>query len=243
VIELPFALSQADSRPLLSPSSAAPDSGSTPLLLAPAPNAPFSLIAPSCAASESAKSKTTLRRLSFTKRVKIAPLANVFSKLSLSPSRARSTRDALCGRSPLESRSRLEPNFPAVAAGDDVGTVATAPHGYPVDPPPPYQNHATNPSGAAAPLSPSRFATITSIEAVRAPDSPVPLFPSPRLSTESVFGSTQSLASLSETLSGPRRRRRSSMAGVPELKRKDTMRSGQRNAMTYTRVQHVLRGT
>jgi hypothetical protein len=186
VIELPFALLQADSRPLLSPSFAAPDSGSTPSL-ASAPNAPFSLIAPLCAASESAKSKTTLRRLSFTKWVKIAPLANVFSKLSRSPSRARSTREVLCGRSPLGSRSRLEPIFPA---GDDVGTVATATHGYPVDPPPPYQTHATNPGGAAAPLSPSRFATITSIEAVRAPDSPVPLFPSPRLSTESVFGST-----------------------------------------------------
>ena len=177
----------------------------------------------------------------------MAPLANVFSKLSLSPSsRARSTRNALfCGRSPHRSRSsRLEPIFPAVA-GDGVGAVASAATlGYPVDPPPPYQTHATNSGGVVAPISPpSRFATITSIEAVRAPDSPVPLFPSPKLSTESVFGSTQSLASLSETLSGPRRPRRSSMAGIPELKRKGTMRSGQRNAMTCTRAQPVHRST
>ncbi len=238
-IELPFAhSSDADSRP------SAPDSRSaTPL---PAPDAPFSIILAPCAPSESAKSKPTLRRLSsFTsKYVRIAPLATVFSKLSPSTSRARSARDALCPRSPLAPRLD-EPIFPA-AAGDDVGAVATATHGCPVDLPPPYQMHATNPEredlggGAAAPISPSRFTTITSIEAVRAPDSPVPLFPSPKLSTESVFGSTQSLASLSGSLSGPRCPHRSPIAGVPELKRKYTMRSGQRNAMTYTRVQPVL---
>jgi hypothetical protein len=119
-----------------------------------------------------------------------------------------------------------------MAGGGDPGAVSTA--------------EATTPGdfggGAAAPVSPSRFDTITSIEAVRAPDSPVPLFPSPKLSTESVFGSTQSLASLSETVSGPRCPRSSSIPGVRELKlkRKDTIR---RSAMTYTRVQPVLWNT
>ena len=225
-IELPFVPSYVDSGPL-SPSSAAPGSWSTPL--PPAPNAPSSSII-TCASSQSAKSKTTLRRLSFTK------CANVFSKLSLSPSRARSARDAICGRPPLGSRSRLEPIFSAVDS-NSIGT------GSAMDLPPPYRTHATNPGGAAAPVSPSRFATITSIEAVRAPDSPVPLFPSPKLSTESVFGSTQSLASLSETLSGPRCPRWSSIAGVPELKRKETMRSGRRDAIAYPMEQPVVRGT
>ena len=176
--------------------------------------------------------------------MKLAPLATVFSKLSSSPSRARSVRDSLCGRSTLASR--FEP-ISTPAAGGNLGAVATAKLSQPVvDLPPPYQMEAANPgrgdfgSGAAALVSPSRFTTITSIEAVRAPDSPVPLFPSPKLSTESVFGSTQSLASLSDTRTRPRCSRRSSMAGVRELKRKDTMRSGRRTAMTYTRVQPVL---
>ncbi|KAH9045398.1 hypothetical protein EDB85DRAFT_26071 [Lactarius pseudohatsudake] len=224
-------LSFADSRP--SSSSAARPS--------PAPDdvvPPFLTLAPCASSSESAKSKPKLRRLS-TKRVKMA----IFSKLPPSPSRARSSaaRDALCARSPLASP--LEPIFPAVAGG------ATATHGCPVDLPPPYQLYAANPEredlgdGAAAPVSPSRFTTITSIEAVRAPDSPVPLFPSPKLSTESVFGSTQSLVSMSGILPGPRCPHRSPIARVPELKRKDTMRSSRRSAMTYTRVQPVLWGT
>lgn len=215
----------------LSSSSSAARRPATPL---PAPDdaPPFSTLAP-CASSESAKSKPKLRRLS-TKRVKMA----IFSKLPPSPSRARSAaRDALGARSPLE------PIFPAVAGG------ATATRDCPVDLPPPYQLYAANPEredlgdGAAAPVSPSRFTTITSIEAVRAPDSPVPLFPSPKLSTESVFGSTQSLASMSGILPGPRCPHRSPIARVPELKRKDTMRSSRRSAMTYTRVQPVLWGT
>ncbi|KAH9062693.1 hypothetical protein EDB87DRAFT_1681820 [Lactarius vividus] len=204
----------------------------------PAPDdaPPFSTPAP-CASSESAKSKPKLRRLS-TKRVKMA----VFSKFSPSPSRARSAaRDALCARSPLALP--LEPIFPVVAGGAGVT------RGCPVDLPPPYQLYAANPEredlgdGAAAPVSPSRFTTITSIEAVRAPDSPVPLFPSPKLSTESVFGSTQSVASLSGVLPGPRCPHKSPIAGVPVLKRKDTMRYSRRNAMTYTRVQPVLWAT
>ena len=204
----PLALLDADSRPSLS--SATLDSRPTSL---PAPDA-------SC----STKPKPTLRHLSFTKCVKLAPLATAFSKLSPSPSRARSARDSLCGRSPISSR--LEPILPPKAGGDP-GAVSTA--------------EATSlGSGAAAPVSPSRFTTITSIEAVRAPDSPVPLFPSPKLSTESVFGSTQSLASLSETVSGPRSPRRCSIDGVRELKRKDTMKSRRRSAMTYTtKVQPV----
>jgi hypothetical protein len=201
----PFALSDADSRPSFS--SAALDYRSRPFL---APDAPCST-----------KPKPTLRRLSFTKCVKLAPLATVFSKLSPSPSRARSARDSLCGLV-----SRLEPILPPMAGGDP-GAVSTA--------------EASKPgSGAAAPVSPSRFTTITSIEAVRAPDSPVPLFPSPKLSTESVFGSTQSLASLSETGSGPRCPRSSSIPGVRKLKRKDTIR---RSVVTYTGVQPVLWST
>lgn len=194
-------------------SAAALDSRSTSLL---APDAPSS--------SSTTKVKLTLRRLSFTKCVKLTPLATAFSKLSPSPSRARSARDSLYGRSPVSSR--LEPILPPKAGGDPgAGSTAEAPKLG---------------SGAAAPVSPSRFTTITSIEAVRAPDSPVPLFPSPKLSTESVFGSTQSLASLSETVSGPRCPHRCSMAGVRELKRKDRMKSRRRSAMTYTtKVQPV----
>ncbi|KAH9179695.1 hypothetical protein EDB89DRAFT_1900801 [Lactarius sanguifluus] len=179
-------LSFADSRP--SSSSAARPA--TPL---PAPD--DATLAP-CDSSAPAQSKPKLRRLS-TKRLKMA----IISKLPPSPSRARSAaKDALCARSPLALP--LEPVFPAMAGG------ATATHDCPVDLPPPYQSYAVNPEcedlgdGAAAPVSPSRFTTITSIEAVRAPDSPVPLFPSPKLSTESVFGSTQSLASLSGILPG-----------------------------------------
>ena len=178
-----------------------------------APDAPSS--------SSTTKLKLTLRRLSFTKCVKLTPLATAFSKLSPSPSRVRSAKDSLYGRSPVSSR--LEPILPPKAGGNP-GAGSTAEAG----------------SGVAAPVSPSRFTTITSIEAVRAPDSPVPLFPSPKLSTESVFGSTQSLASLSETVSGPRCPHRCSMAGVRELKRKDRMKSRRRSAMTYTtKVQPV----
>ncbi|KAH8999104.1 hypothetical protein EDB92DRAFT_1812953 [Lactarius akahatsu] len=221
-IELPSSSSAA--RPAVTP------------LPAPDDAPPFSTLAP-CASSESAKSKPKLRRLS-TKRMKMA----IFSKLPPSPSRARSAaRDALCARTPLALP--LEPICPAVAGG------ATVAHDCAVDLPPPYQLYAANPEredlgdGAAVPVSPSRFTTITSIEAVRAPDSPVPLFPSPKLSTESVFGSTQSLASLSGILPGPQCPHRSPIARVPELKRKDTMRSRRRSAMTYTRVQPVLWGT
>jgi hypothetical protein len=82
-------------------------------------------------------------------------------------------------------------------------------------PPPPYQLRVANPARASSEYdydhihghgvaatgamssessSSSRF-TAASIEAIRAPDSPVPsTFPSPKLSTESVFGSTRSLS-------------------------------------------------
>jgi len=223
----------------------------------PAPDVYSSKVLLACVPSESTKSKPAPRRLSFTKCVKIAPLATVISKLSPAPSRARSVRKRLCGRSPFAPRPG--PLSPIMTGGDVAATAtaatSTATHDYPVDPPPPYQMRAATHhgrgdfggggggGGAAAPVSPSRFTTITSIEAVRAPDSPVPVFPSPKLSTESVFGSTQSLASLSGTLSDPRCPPRNPMAGFPGLKRKRTMRSGQRNAMTCTRTRSVIRST
>ena len=89
-------------------------------------------------------------------------------------------------------------------------SVSSCDQPLPAEPPPPYQLRVANPAptspeydydydhidgrrGAAA--SSSRF-TAASIEAIRAPDSPVPTFPSPKLSTESVFGSIRSLSSL-----------------------------------------------
>jgi hypothetical protein len=105
--------------------------------------------------------------------------------------------------------------------GDSGSSVSSC---VPAEPPPPYQLRVANPApapasecdydydydhnihgrGAAAAMSSSSRFTAASVEAIRAPDSPVPTFPSPKLSTESVFGgSTRSLASVSDLESAP----------------------------------------
>jgi hypothetical protein len=176
------------------------------------------------------------RRLSLTQKcgVKMVPLANVLSKLSSSfslsshsPSRgaaAGTARDSPCG-----ARSSVTPQLISASSS------SCCP--LPAEPPPPYQLRVANPApeyddGSAAPRSSSRF-TAASVEAVRAPDSPVPTFPSPKLSTESVFGSTQSLASVSagngSIAAEPRCTRRNTAArgaGPPILRRKETIKFG-----------------
>ena len=100
--------------------------------------------------------------------------------------------------------------------GDSGSSVSSCDHPRLAEPPPPYQLRVANPAptptsecdyeydrshgrgrGAATVMSSSSRFTAASVEAIRAPDSPVPTFPSPKLSTESVFGSTRSLASVS----------------------------------------------
>jgi hypothetical protein len=150
------------------------------------------------------------------------------------------------GYSPRGSSSSL----PCDDYGDDDVRSSTSSSSWcplPVEPPPPYQLRVVNlapgrecaesgnadvghhPSPTAK--SSSRFTT-ASVEAIRAPDSPVPAFPSPKLSTDSVFGSTQSISSMSsENGVSPRPRwtRRNSAAGVrPVLRRRDTIRCARR---------------
>ncbi|KAI0304095.1 hypothetical protein BC826DRAFT_1182433 [Russula brevipes] len=139
------------------------------------------------------------------------------------------------------------------------------------DPPPPYQLRVANPAperestaveggggtanrASPAPVSSSRF-TAASVEAIRAPDSPVPTFPSPKpSSTESVFGSTESLASSfqssgSATISALRRLRRNSTAAagptLPVLRRRDTIRSPLRITLSsgYLDVRPMFRSS
>jgi hypothetical protein len=204
---------------------------------------------------------------SLTKKcVKMVPLANVvFSKLysSRSPSyssplHGTATRsassDLLCGRLP-----GLKTVSSAICDDDDdeddVGSSALSSSWchLPVEPPPPYQLRVANPGpecgcpmegGAddvghhAAAMSSSRITT-ASVEAIRAPDSPVPVFPSPKLSTDSVFGSTQSLASVSSGRSGTNpgphyRTPRNSASGHtgPMLRRRDTIIFARRVTMS-----------
>lgn len=219
------------------------------------------------------KSATTLRRLSkssFTKKcVKMVPLANVLSKLSssLSPStssRSPSSRGAAAARSNVANSysprgsSRICDDY----GDDDVRSSASSSSWCPLpaEPPPPYQLRVANPapgrgecieSGNAdvghrprpTGMSSSRFTT-ASVEAVRAPDSPVPVFPSPKLSTDSVFGSTQSISSMSSGNGiSPRSccTRRNSAADVrPVLRRKDTIRFGRRMTLDDPIVKPVI---
>jgi hypothetical protein len=221
-------------------------------------------------AAAKSRSSLALRRLSFTQKcVKMVPLANVFSKLSSSlsssshsPSRgdaaaaAFSTRDSSYDRSPvvppLTSAARV------VLDGNDEysgSSALTSCYPLPAEPPPPYQLRVFNPapeydrSDGPAARSSSRF-TAASVEAVRAPDSPVPTFPSPKLSTESVFGSAQSLASMSAgngtVVSERRCTRRNTTAGArPVLRRKETIRFGQGMALSpgYHSVQSIARSS
>ena len=212
--------------------------------------------------SKSATTTTPLRRLSkssFTKKcVKMVPLANVLSRLSSSRSPSSSSRGAAAKKRShvaangysLRGSSRSSP--PCDDYGDDdVQSSASSSSPtwcpLPMEPPPPYQLRVANPapgrecteSGNAdvghrpspTTTSSSRFTT-ASVEAIRAPDSPVPAFPSPKLSTDSVFGSTRSISSMSsENGVSPRPRwtRRNSAAGVkPVLRRRDTIRCARR---------------
>ena len=222
-------------------------------------------------AAAKSRSSPALRRLSFTQKcVKMVPLANVFSKLSSSlsfsspsPSRGDAAAAAACStRYSSYDRSPVVPPLTSAArvvldGNDEYSGSSALPSCYPLpaEPPPPYQLRVFNPapeydrSDGPAARSSSRF-TAASVEAVRAPDSPVPTFPSPKLSTESVFGSAQSLASLSAgngtVVSERRCTRRNTTAGArPVLRRKETIRFGQGMALSpgYHSVQSIARSS
>ena len=181
-------------------------------------------------------------------------------------SASTTTSGPFCGRSPVASRLKTQAVSNVVCDDDDVRSSASSSTWYPlpVEPPPPYQLRVANPepecgcsiegeggtadydaghrSAAATSRSSSRFTT-ASIEAVRAPDSLVPAFPSPKLSTDSVFGSIQSLASVSSGRSGTTispgpnsgcRTRRNSAAGPAGrvLRRRDTIKFARRVTMS-----------
>jgi hypothetical protein len=166
---------------------------------------------------------------------------------------ASTTSDSFCGRLPVASRLKTVSNV-VCDDEDDVRSSASSWYPLPAEPPPPYQLRVANPEPecgcslegeggtadrdaghrSAAATSSSRFTT-ASIEAVRAPDSPVPVFPSPKLSTDSVFGSIESLASVSSGRSpGPRCRTRRNSAASPArrvLRRRDTIKFARRVTM------------
>ncbi|KAI0005023.1 hypothetical protein BJV74DRAFT_880935 [Russula compacta] len=209
--------------------------------------------------STGSKSKAaTVRRLLFTKKCMVVPpRADVFSELSFPPPLPPrgAPAETPCSGSPIVSRLI---SVSGAAAGDDDtnGGLIQASSYCPlsVDPLPPYRLRVLNtvPSehecledGTPA-MSSSRLTT-TSIEAVRALDSPVPTFPSPKLSTESVFGSTQTLASVSSgsgTSPGLRCTRRHSATGArPVLRRRETIRFARRMTTLssgYPSVQPII---
>jgi len=234
-------------------------------------------VSPGGTHSEGTKSKsaTTLRRFSkssFTKKcVKMVPLANVLSKLSSSLSPSPSSRSPL-SRGAATKRSNVANNYSPRGdslscddyGDDDVRSSASSSSWCPppAEPPPPYQLRVANPapgreciesgnaevghSPSPAAVSSSRFTT-ASVEAIRAPDSPVPAFPSPKLSTDSVFGSTQSSVSSMSSENGisprPRCTRRNSAAGArPVLRRRDTIRFARRVTLSsgYPTVKPII---
>ena len=154
----------------------------------------------------------------------------MFLKHSSSPSGIR--------RSPIPSSRLGSISNVAADSGHGDGVFSAGNLASESPPPPAYDYHLCvvkpTPEAAAASFSCSRL-TISSIEAVRAPDSPVPEFPSPKPSSiESVFGSTHSLASLSTT---PRRRSiRPNDSCTPMLRR----RVGPK-AVSYPNVPPVFR--
>jgi hypothetical protein len=207
------------------------------------------------AAAVAAKPESPVQRhLSFTRKgVKMVPLANVFSKLSSfhSPPRSAAATRSARKSSSLSTARDATGERPLVGDSDSSASPCDP---LATEPPPPYQLRVVNPApasseydrghdptAAVAMPSSSRF-TAASVEAIRAPDSPVPTFPSPKLSTESVFGSTESLASVSDSVfapakngtgtipdsgsrcTGTRHTRQNSAAGDSRsvLKRKDT---------------------
>ncbi|KAI0053571.1 hypothetical protein FA95DRAFT_457139 [Auriscalpium vulgare] len=141
------------------------------------------------------------RRPSWANRVK---LTAVFTKLS-SPARG-----ARYPESPLSASARAACDSPATPSRlvpppkPGLQPLGASPGASPLDLPPPYRLHVVNvasddgrsDAGSVGVETPSRlrFALCASDsnEAVRAYDSPTPCMPSPRFSTESVFGSTDS---------------------------------------------------
>lgn len=179
-----------------------------------------------CASPKTAEKPryATLRRLTFTRKcVKMVPLTKVFSSKLSSSSFPSSSHSPSRGAANVVKRDVTGELPQRIDSGSSVSSCEQP---LPAEPPPPYQlrvanpapasfeydydydhNHGRGRAAATAMSSSSRFTT-ASIEAIRAPDSPVPTFPSPKLSTESVFGSTQSpssLASISDTESAPTR--------------------------------------
>lgn len=186
---------------------------------APLPLPKAKVTGPGTLASGPSARSSALRRVTFTRKC-VVPLTKVLSsKLSSSSSSVLPPRGAAAAHAARGSSSTA-PKANVVICdvtgerpqqGDSVGSfVSYCDHPFPAEPPPPYQLRVANPApapasdydydrshGAAA--TSSRF-TAASIEAIRAPDSPVPTFPSPKLSTESVFGSTrESVASVSDS--------------------------------------------
>lgn len=170
---------------------------------------------------------SALRRVTFTRKcvkVPVIPLTKVFSsKLSSSsssllPPRGTAAHAARGSSSSSSSSTAPKANIVKCDAtgerpqqGDSAGcSVSYCDYPFPAEPPPPYQLRVANSAPTSeydydydrshsAAASSSRF-TAASIEAIRAPDSPVPTFPSPKLSTESVFGSTRgSVGSVSDS--------------------------------------------
>jgi hypothetical protein len=193
------------------------------------------------------------------------------SKLSSSLSPSTSSRSASsCGAAATRSdvTNSHSPRGSSLLSedygSDDVRSSASSSSWCPLpaEPPPPYQLRVANPapergecieSGNAdvghrpspTAMSSSRFTT-ASVEAIRAPDSPVPVFPSPKLSTDSVFGSTQSISSMSSEFQNgisPRplcTRRNSAADARPVLRRKDTIRFARRMTLDYPIVKPVI---
>jgi len=221
---------------------------------------------------------TPRRGPSFTKKcAKLVPLTNIFSRLSSSSLRPPLSPSSPRGGYGSPSAARRWKFASGLTSDNDDGVrsaLARFPAPPVADPPPPYQLRVANPAperestaveggGGTAnraspwttPVSSSRF-TAASVEAIRAPDSPVPTFPSPKpSSTESVFGSTESLASSfqssgSATISAlrcPRRNSTAAAAGptLPVLRRRDTIRSPLRITLSsgYLDVRPMFRSS
>ncbi|KAA1466437.1 hypothetical protein DENSPDRAFT_32941 [Dentipellis sp. KUC8613] len=168
-----------------------------------------------CTCEKPMRRSSTVRRPSWTSRVKLPPLANVLTKLS-SPSRRRLSRGG-----------------PGLESPVDEADVATA-----LDPPPPYRLHVANPeidsegnsaiAGADSDEAPSfRGSSFTvsnaSSEAIRAPDSPVPTV-SPCPPPQSTFDAPDDCFVKRSTT---RRKRTTSVStmstSTPTLRRKDAV--------------------
>jgi hypothetical protein len=139
---------------------------------------------------------SALRRPTLTRKcVKIVPLTKVFSSKQPSPSLSFTTPSSCDHPLPEEP----PPPYQLRVANPAPASERVSEYDYGYD----HNMHGRGAASATAMSSSSRF-TAASVEAIRAPDSPVPTFPSPKLSTESVFGgSTQSFASVSDLEPAP----------------------------------------